>query len=181
MGLFAIGTAPALLSIGGLTLSHQGHGRKTILCHCGISRACFGIFNINNSFTLVGFGSSATPSNNSANSAEIIDGIQIVRMTQKNAGYYPNSFTVKKGVPVKWIITSEAPYSCAASISMPSMNIQQNLRAGENVIAFTPTQSGRLPFSCAMGMYRGTFTVIDAPSADAGITNTIQSNLWNTP
>lgn len=175
MGLFALGTAPALLSIGGLTSLIKGVVAKRFYAIVGLAVFAFGIFNVNNSLALVGFGSSTTPNNSSTNSAEVVDGVQIVRMTQKNAGYYPNSFTIKKGIPVKWIITSEAPYSCAASINMPSMNIQQSLQAGENVITFTPTQSGRLPFSCAMGMYRGTFTVIDGDSATAGIINTAQA------
>ncbi len=161
MALFAIGTAPALLSIGGLTSVIKGLVAKRFYAIVGLAVLAFGLFNINNALNLAGFGSPAATNGGSVNSAEVIGGFQIVRMTQKSAGYSPNSFTVRKGIPVKWVITSEAPYSCASSIYMPVMKIQQNLRAGENIIQFTPTQTGRLPFSCSMGMYRGEFNVID--------------------
>jgi plastocyanin domain-containing protein len=150
-----------LLSIGGLTSVIKGLVAKRFYAIVGLAVLAFGLFNINNALNLAGFGSPAATNGGSVNSAEVIGGFQIVRMTQKSAGYSPNSFTVRKGIPVKWIITSEAPYSCAASIYMPVMKIQQNLRAGENIIQFTPTQTGRLPFSCSMGMYRGEFNVID--------------------
>ncbi|MEI7512107.1 MAG: sulfite exporter TauE/SafE family protein [Candidatus Uhrbacteria bacterium] len=159
MGLFAIGTAPALLSIGGLTSIIQGATAKRFYAIVGLAVFLFGLFNVNNSLALLGFIPSSVSTPNTSTSGEVTEGVQIIRMAQKNAGYSPNSFTIKKGIPVKWIITSESPYSCAASISMPAMNIQQSLKAGENIIQFTPTKIGRLPFSCAMGMYRGEFTV----------------------
>ena len=176
MGLFALGTAPALLSIGGLTSVIKGVIAKRFYAIVGLAVFAFGIFNVNNALTLVGLRSSIASSVHTANSSQIVDGVQIVRMTQKSAGYDPNSFTIKKGVPVKWIIASEAPYSCAASIYMPSMNIQQSLQAGENTIQFTPTQSGTLPFSCAMGMYRGSFSVIDGSGEEtSSIINSAQT------
>jgi len=44
---------------------------------------------------------------------------------------------------------------------MPQYNIRQNLKAGENTIEFTPTETGRINFSCSMGMYTGSFNVVD--------------------
>jgi plastocyanin domain-containing protein len=41
------------------------------------------------------------------------------------------------------------------------MNIKKLLPInGKEVITFTPTKTGILPFSCAMGMYTGQFEVI---------------------
>lgn len=175
MGFFALGTAPALLSIGGLTSIIKGAVARRFYAIVGLAVLIFGIFNVNNALALVGFGSPAASVGSSVSSAEIVDGKQIVRMTQKNAGYSPNSFTVKKDIPVKWIITSEAPYSCAASIYMPSMGIQQNLKAGENIIEFTPTQTEQLPFSCSMGMYRGVFNVVDGTDVDGVVSTAVSS------
>jgi len=86
--------------------------------------------------------------------------VQIIRMDQIGAGYKPNSFTIKKDVPVKWIITSKSQ-SCAASIFSKQLNINQELTPGENIIEFTPTKTGKIYFSCFMGMYSGYFTVIN--------------------
>lgn len=87
--------------------------------------------------------------------------LQTVRMTQTAFGFEPSEFTIKKGVPVKWLITSETSYSCAASIRMPKYDILKALEEGENVIEFTPDKSGTIPFSCGMGMVTGQFTVTD--------------------
>jgi plastocyanin domain-containing protein len=85
---------------------------------------------------------------------------QIIRMDQLGSGYKPNSFTVKKGAPVKWIITSKSQ-SCSASIYSKQLGINRELSPGENVINFTPTETGKISFSCYMGMYSGYFDVIN--------------------
>ena len=36
---------------------------------------------------------------------------QIVNMTESGSGYTPNEFTVKKGQPVHWVVTADAPYA----------------------------------------------------------------------
>ncbi|MFA4853476.1 MAG: cupredoxin domain-containing protein, partial [Bacteroidales bacterium] len=95
------------------------------------------------------------------------NGVQVVKMTQTASGYSPNSFTIKKGIPVKWIVTSEDAFSCAASIVSSKLGIRKNLEAGENIIEFTPTEIGSIRFTCSMGMYSGSFNVVDdnAPSS----------------
>jgi plastocyanin domain-containing protein len=93
--------------------------------------------------------------------AVVEGGEQVVNMTQSASGYSPNNFTVKKGVPVKWVIDSQNAYTCSASIRMPAYNVAQFLQEGQNVINFTPTQTGPIRFTCGMGMYSGTFTVVD--------------------
>jgi plastocyanin domain-containing protein len=89
------------------------------------------------------------------------NGVQVVHMTETNSGYTPNSFTVKRGVPVKWVIDAQAPYSCASVIGIQKLKIQKFLKPGENVVEFTPTEVGQLKFSCSMGMYTGVFNVVE--------------------
>ncbi len=167
MAFFAIGTAPALLGIGGLTSVIKGAVARRFYAVVGLAVLIFGVLNVSNGLALAGFDPGAAQLKRPAASAEVQDGVQIVRMTQKAGGYTPNVFTVKKGVPVRWIITSESEFSCAASIVMPSQNISRRLTRGENVIEFTPTQTGSIPFSCAMGMYRGVFNVTDGTAGGA--------------
>jgi plastocyanin domain-containing protein len=85
--------------------------------------------------------------------------VQVIKMTQSASGYSPKTLRVKAGVPVRWIITSESSFTCASSIVVPSLGIRTNLQKGENVIEFTPTEKGSIPYSCSMGMYRGTILV----------------------
>lgn len=85
---------------------------------------------------------------------------QIIKMDQVGGGYKPNKLTVKKGIPVKWIITSKSQ-SCSSTIYSSKLNIYQDLNPGENVINFTPTETGTINFSCAMGMYTGQIIVTE--------------------
>ena len=176
LGTFALGTAPGLLGVGGLTAIVKGTAARLFFRTAGIVVILLAIFNISNGYNLTGFNAgdiltffgppeNVTAVNGADPNVVLKNGVQIVSMTQDGSGYHPNSFTIKKGVPVRWIINSTEPYSCAASIVMQKYNIRQSLRAGENVIEFTPTETGALTFTCSMGMYRGTFNVVDSQAA----------------
>ena len=171
MGLFALGTVPGLLSLGGLSSVFKAQKAKLFFVVAGLAVIIFGWVNIANGSRLVsGLGA--------GKSAQVTDttNAQVVEMTQNSNGYSPNVFTVKKGVPVKWIITSKSVLSCASYIVMPKYGISQGLKAGENIITFTPTETGEIPFSCSMGMYTGKFIVVeDTSSASAPSTTTLAS------
>lgn len=168
MGAFAFGTAPGLLGIGGLTSVVKGAFAKSFFKFAGIVVIALALFNISNGYNLTGiafaspFSSSAASTTSPDPNVTLENGIQIVRMTQHASGYSPNTFTIKKGVPVKWIITSEDVNTCASSIVSSSLNIRASLNLGENVFEFTPNETGVLKFSCSMGMYRGTFNVVNS-------------------
>lgn len=169
MGIFALGTAPGLLGVGGVSSLVKGIFAKKFFKFAGVLVIILAIVNISNGYNLTGwkgvsFGSSKNVVTADPN-VKIENGVQVVRMDQLAGGYKPNQFTIKQGIPVKWIITSKSD-SCAASISMPKMNINKYLQPGENVIEFTPKEVGELKFSCTMGMYRGKFNVIknDSPA-----------------
>lgn len=154
MGLFALGTAPGLLGIGGLTSVFKGRRARLFFMTAGLAVIILGWNNVVNGSRL--FGGAGTAS------AAISDDAQEVRMTQSGNGYDPNVITVEKGRTVKWIINATSPFSCSASIVMPRYGISQGLRSGENIIEFTPVSVGEIPFSCSMGMYRGKFVVVDS-------------------
>lgn len=164
MGIFAIGTATGLLGIGGLTSVVRGAFAKSFFKFAGIVVIALAIFNISNGYNLTGlvFASPFSLNNPASSDPNITlsQEVQIVRMTQHATGYSPNSFTIKRGVPVRWIITSTDVNTCASLIISPALNIRASLNLGENVFEFTPTQTGVLKFSCSMGMYRGTFNVV---------------------
>lgn len=161
MGLFALGTAPGLLGIGGLTSVFKGRKARLFFMTAGLTVIILGWTNIVNGSRL--FGGKA----GIANAAAPNRGAQEVRMTQNRNSYSPNIFTVEKGRPVKWIIDSTAAFSCAAAIVMPKYGISRALKPGENIIEFTPTAVGEISFSCSMGMYRGKFIVVEPGSAAA--------------
>ena len=167
MGLFALGTVPGLLSLGGITSTVRGAFARKFFKFAGLVVLLFALFNISNGLGLTGvnlaYGQTKNININDPN-VTLENGVQVVRMKELANGYSPNSFTIKQGVPVKWIIDAQAPYSCASSLIMQKYNIRKNLVKGKNIIEFTPKEIGRIPFSCSMGMYTGAFNVVDKNS-----------------
>ncbi len=163
MGAFAVGTAPGLLGIAGIASLVKGETARFFFKVAGIIVIGLGIWNISNGFNLTGiilpFGSDQQQARGPV--AKITDGKQYLSMEQGGIGYNPNEFTIKKGIPFVWQITSTNSYTCASSLVVPSLGIRKNLVSGNNVITFTPTKTGRIAFSCSMGMFRGSITVID--------------------
>lgn len=172
MGLFALGTAFGLLGIGGLASAVKGAFARRFFVFSGIVVVILAVFNIGNGLNLAGFsigaGSESSFDGTSALSAdpnvEMRDGVQIVHMTQAGGGYIPDTFTIRVGIPVRWVIDSTSAYTCASSIVLSGYGIQRHLVAGENIIEFTPKKVGQIPFSCSMGMYRGVFNVVGKDS-----------------
>jgi len=169
MGLFAIGTAPGLLSIGGLTALVKGKFKERFFKVAGLAVIFFALFNLSNGYTLASLGGGNFSDTNSGVAGDpnvtLENGVQIVHMVEGNSGYSPNSFSIKKGVPVKWIIDAQAPYSCASALIVPKYKIRAFLKSGKNIIEFTPNKIGKIPFSCSMGMYTGVFNVYDEYSS----------------
>ena len=95
---------------------------------------------------------------------QIVDGVQIVNSTLTR-GRYPE-ITVKAGIPVRWTI--DAPEGslngCNYRMYIQQYDIEHTFDYGENVIEFTPTETGVVPYSCWMGMIYGKINVIDAAS-----------------
>jgi plastocyanin domain-containing protein len=83
-------------------------------------------------------------------------------ITSLSSGRY-EPITVQKGIPVKWIIKAEegSINGCNNSIVIPQYGMQKDLSIGDNIIEFTPTESGTVPFSCWMGMISSQITVVD--------------------
>ncbi len=177
MGVFALGTAPGLLGVGAVASTVRGIFAKRFFKFAGILVVILALVNFINGYNLTGWRGLAVTSNqsNSASfgrdgqsvtSNQVVDpnvkdedGVQVVNMVESGNGYAPNKFTIKKGVPVRWVIDAQAPNSCASSILVPSLNIRKFLKPGQNVIEFTPTEVGAISFSCGMGMYTGVFVV----------------------
>ena len=165
MGIFALGTLPGIASIGGLTSAIKGTFARYFFKFAGVVVILLAFFNVTAGLSLAGFSVPSWRSGESLSDSPaavtIVDGKQVIEMTQTRTGYSPRQFTIKKGIPVVWKIKSTNQYTCAAYISMPSAQVATPLRPGENIIEFTPTDSGPMRFTCSMGMYSGSFNVID--------------------
>lgn len=162
MGIFAIGTAPGLLGVGGLSSIVKGKGTSFFFKFVGVAVIVLALVNISNGYNLTGWKGITFTQNLASNTKNVLyeDGIQIMRMDQNANGYTPNDFVVKQNIPVRWIITGKDSSSCSNSLVMNTFNIKAGLKMGENIVNFTPSKVGQFKFSCVMGMYTGSITVI---------------------
>lgn len=90
----------------------------------------------------------------------IENGVQVIRITADNNGYTPDAIIVQKDITVKLIFEGNQLNSCNNGIVLPSFNIDKDLKAGENIIEFTPKDED-INFSCWMGMIKGVIKVTD--------------------
>lgn len=175
MFVFSIGTVPLMLTFGALSGLLSKSYTKRILKFSGILIIVLGLIMGNRGLAIAGINtnpmtalasgndsasSETSNSNSSVVKPTIVDGVQIIRMTADRNGYTPNVFYVEKDLPVKWIIEGKELTSCNNAIIVQSLNLQSNLKSGENVIEFTPGDKD-INFSCWMGMIGGTIKVVD--------------------
>jgi len=84
--------------------------------------------------------------------------VQKITLGIKNYNYYPNTITVKAGIPVR-INLDESVKGCLRSFTIKDFGIAKNLRTPEDYVEFTPTKKGTYPFACSMGMGTGKIIV----------------------
>ncbi|MBM3256226.1 MAG: hypothetical protein FJZ04_02020 [Candidatus Moranbacteria bacterium] len=177
MAAFGLGTAPLMLGLGKIVSSVSHIQIKQIMKISGVIIIILGVLNINRS--LGNFKSNAiTQTGNNQSAEETIKkseennaaNFQVARMDLTYQGYIPSTLTVKKGVPVRWIINVKEMSGCTNEIVMPAYNIKKKLQYGENVIEFTPKDLGEIKFSCWMKMVWGKFIVVDGDKSVSGNT-----------
>lgn len=168
MAVFALGTTPVLLGIGGATAYTSGNTLKKITQFAGVIVLILGISNFGNGLALLGITPNTimpkqTTNTTSTDSLIIENGTQYIEMELTNRGTYsPNTLTVQEGIPVEWTIQAGSFLGCGDTLIMPAFNVNTTLETGSNTVHFTPTKPGRYTFSCSMGMIRGTMIVLEA-------------------
>jgi heme/copper-type cytochrome/quinol oxidase subunit 2 len=86
----------------------------------------------------------------------------VVTIEVTNFGYKADVNTLKVGVPVKLLLVTKNVQSCARSFVIPSLNYSKVLPVnGVTEVNFTPEVVGILTYTCSMGMYTGSFNVIE--------------------
>jgi heme/copper-type cytochrome/quinol oxidase subunit 2 len=170
---FVIGTSPVFFTIGLAT--QELMKKKSFMYIASFVIVILGILSINSGQTIRG--SSQTLQNyftvikttfsdtiaSTPNDLAKVDnqGKQIVTIDATSNGYSSQVKTLKVGIPVKLTLASHNVQSCARSFLIPSVGISKILpENGAIEIEFTPTKTGTLAYTCGMGMYSGSFTVI---------------------
>jgi len=167
LGTFALGTAPGLLALAGLPLVVPGSARPTLLRLVGVVVLGFALLNLTAGLRLSGIG---LPSLAGIAMAAPLpgtlgpDGVQAITTYQDADGYRPANVVIYAGYPTRWTVESSTTATCAASLWAPAVGIRARLDKGANTFELPPLEAGTLNYTCAMGMYAGKITIVDAPA-----------------
>jgi uncharacterized protein len=172
LAVFAVGTAPGLLALAGLPVVVPSAWRPTLMRLVGVVVVGFAIVNGSAGLRLSGFtlpfgvspvAAAAPPS------GSIADGVQTLTTYQDVGGYRPGNVSIYAGVPTRWTIQSSSTASCAASLVVPGLGMTvRRLHKGANTIDLPPLNAGVINYSCAMGMYGGSITIVNRPATPPG-------------
>jgi plastocyanin domain-containing protein len=94
------------------------------------------------------------------------EGVQEVVLVVTPGGYTPLRFAVKKGVPVRLIFRSLGQVGCGNELNFPTGGggmaaLTLSSPSDQQVLEFTPQETGAFEFFCGHLMYRGVMTVHD--------------------
>lgn len=79
-----------------------------------------------------------------------------------DGGYAPNTIRARKGQPLRLVFDRRDDSSCSEEVVIPAFGVKRFLPSGERTaVDIMPTEAGRIPFTCGMGMLRGTILVDD--------------------
>ncbi len=162
MFVFSIGTVPLMYLFGKIGELKNKNFMTNFMKISAILVLFLGVTMASRGFALVGvdFESSSTVSSSEL-SGEMVDGEQVIYFDLEPRNY--PDLVVQKDVPVKFIInaTEQTLNGCNNEVIINEYGIQQKLEVGENVIEFTPTETGTFKYSCWMGMIRASITVVE--------------------
>jgi len=164
LAAFGLGTLPIMLGFGSLTTIISHKTTKKILKLAAIIVLILGIIMLNRGLNLLGSPITYESLKDKvigvdASSAVLVDGTQEINMEVTSSGWSPNSFVLRKGIPVKWNIDVKELTGCNNEIIVRDYNLDIKLKKGMNVVEFTPDKAGTVRWSCWMGMIPGSFVV----------------------
>lgn len=170
MATFALGTAPALLALAGAPTLFKGTRKVVMLRVLGVVVIGFAVINATSALRLSGVDLSSSIGSAAATPQAVSDNVtvtpvdQTIDTDQDGSGYHPGETVIYAGRPTRWVMTSTAPFSCAASLVSKDLGIEKVLTEGRNVIELPVLAAGTYRYSCSMGMYFGRIVVIPPPA-----------------
>ena len=176
MLLFSLGTVPLMFGLGALSSVLSRKFTHRMLTAGAVLVAVLGLSMLSQGWVLTGVtlpkataqsevktaASDATAQNASTQATNTTGNVQVISSTLEG-GRYPD-ITVKAGTPVQWTINAPAGSinGCNNRMYIPEYNIEHRFTQGDNLIEFTPTETGTFLYSCWMGMIQANITVVEA-------------------
>lgn len=171
LAAFILGTSPVFYILG--VASNQIFKNKSLKYVAAIAIFILGIMSINTGqilrgsvHTIQNYWLVLSGSQNDKNQNNQVAGInaagrQEIEIEVSTRGYKSSTKTLKAGVPVTLKLSTKETQGCSRAFTIPEYNISKILpESGTVEVDFTPTKTGRLTYTCSMGMYTGYFDVI---------------------
>jgi len=172
MFFFSLGTLPLMFGLGAIVTMLGSKFTKNMMKVSAVLVTVLGLVMLGRGLALSGVSvsSNTAPSGteaavtdtvNTNDGATTASDVQNIESTLGSRGY--PDITVKKGVPVVWNLQAESKNinGCNKTLIIPNFDLQVKLQAGDNIIKFTPTETGTITYSCWMGMQTGTIKVVE--------------------
>lgn len=162
MAVFALGTMPGLLGIGGLSAVVKQKQAKYFFKFAGLTVIALALFNISNGLNLTGLKVSAGNMFVSSQQPVLgaVEGVKVLQATYSVQNMMqPALMTTTVGQPTRLEIAAmDNGAGCMSGVAIPGLTRDSGrLIAGETLVfEFTPTKPGSYPLVCtSMGMYHG--------------------------
>ena len=157
---FCLGTVPLMLSFGLVSGKLNKQFARPMRVASGALVLMMGMAMLSNGLHLAGI-QLRFPGSTSSDATVTNANIQVVESELDWRGY--PDITVQAGVPVRWNIHAEAEKitGCNNEMVIPALNLRVPLSEGDNIVEFTVDEPGVIPYTCWMGMLRGTITAVE--------------------
>ena len=157
---FCLGTVPLMLGFGLVSGRLNKRFAAPMRVVSGALVLVMGMAMLTNGLALAGV-RLKLPAARQADAAVADAGVQVVNSELEWRGY--PDITIQAGTPVRWVIHADAEKitGCNNEMVIPTLNLRVPLSPGDNVVEFTADTPGVIPYTCWMGMLRGSITVTE--------------------
>lgn len=160
MFCFCLGTVPLMLGFGLVSGKLNKRFARPMRVASGVLVLLMGMTMLSNGLNLAGI-QLRLPGSAASDASVANENIQVIESELDWRGY--PDITVEAGVPVRWNIHAEAEKitGCNNEMVIPALNLRVPLSEGDNIVEFTVDEPGLIPYTCWMGMLRGTITAVE--------------------
>jgi sulfite exporter TauE/SafE/copper chaperone CopZ len=171
MGVFALGTTPGLLGIGGISAAaKKGIYSQVFFRFVGVLLVALAFFNLSSGYALSGLNNYVNSSKTAEKGSQTAnktaaDGARVIEATYAaGKNITPSTFEVKRGQLTRIEILAKTNGSgCMGSVMIPGLvdTPQFFTKGKKTVLEFHPVKTGFYEMTCAMGIKSGTIKVIN--------------------
>ena len=173
MLMFSLGTVPLMLGFGSMVSALGKKYTKIVMRVGSVLVVVLGLAMLSQGVSLSGINMYRTGTEPAGIESEDTEELNVAKISASGDMQYVNSeldfgtypeITVYSGIPVKWTINvpEEVINGCNYKMVISTYGITHEFTPGENVIEFTPGESGTVQYTCWMGMINGKINIIDA-------------------